>query len=308
MSSSSPIIPPLPRTLVVHKRSALEEYRRADAAQGHTNTEELLEAGSEAVARLRPSHERHQLSLDQVRAELEQRSWPHDVVYRGELESVSGYDLIVTVGGDGTVLDVSHRLTDATPLLGVNSDPVSSVGYFCATTGADFAETLTGVISGSVKAFELSRFRIAINDVLIDPPVLNDILIADGNPAATSRYILEVASHREEHRSSGIWVSTPAGSTAAIRSAGGIVLPLGSQLLQYLVREPYLPPHGRYNLLGGVQPIGDGLTVISRMRTGCVFLDGPHAVYNVAMGDRIAISGTAPPLVILGVDEDRRFS
>ncbi|MBH24008.1 MAG: NAD(+) kinase [Myxococcales bacterium] len=304
----TPKIPPRPRTLVVHKRSALEEYRRADTRAGHDETDDLLEAGNEAVARLRPSHERHQISLEQVRQELEHRSWPHDVLYRGDLESIAGYDLVITVGGDGTVLDVSHRLKDATPLLGVNSDPVSSVGYFCATTGADFSEALTGVISGRVRTFELSRFRIAINGTVIDPPVLNDILIADGNPAATSRYILEVASHREEHRSSGIWVATPAGSTAAIRSAGGIVLPLGSELLQYLVREPYLPPRGRYNLLGGVQPMGDGLTVISRMRTGCVFLDGPHAVYDVGMGDQIAITGAAPPLVILGVDEDRRFA
>ena len=51
----TPKIPPRPRTLVVHKRSALEEYRRADTRAGHDETDDLLEAGNEAVARLRPS-------------------------------------------------------------------------------------------------------------------------------------------------------------------------------------------------------------------------------------------------------------
>ena len=44
--------------------------------------------------------------------------------------------------------------------------------------------------------------------------VINDVLIAHKNPAATSRYLLELNKTKEEQRSSGIWIATPMGSTA----------------------------------------------------------------------------------------------
>jgi len=292
-----------PKTLVVHKRSLLEEMRA-----NNDDVDQLLAQGDESVSKLVPSHERHRKSLDTVCNVLDGLGWPMDVRYRGDVESVEGYELILTVGGDGTVLDVSHKLTNGTPLLGVNSDPVSSVGYFCATTAKGIEDALTGVLTGEVTALALSRFQISINGQVIGLPVLNDILITDRNAAATSKYILKVSSHVEAHRSSGIWVSTPAGSTAAIRSAGGIVLPLGSRLLQYMVREPCLPPRGRYNLLGGVQPIEAGLSLVSRMQTGGVFLDGPHASFDLNFGDRVEVLDTASPLVLLGVNEEKRFA
>lgn len=44
--------------------------------------------------------------------------------FRDSLNSrILGYDLVVTVGGDGTILDTSHFLDGNTPLLGINSDP-----------------------------------------------------------------------------------------------------------------------------------------------------------------------------------------
>lgn len=41
-------------------------------------------------------------------------------------ESIRNVDLVVTVGGDGTVLRASHFLDNSIPLLGVNSDPTKA--------------------------------------------------------------------------------------------------------------------------------------------------------------------------------------
>ena len=50
---------------------------------------------------------------------------PYDCLYRGELTSVAGYDLVLSVGGDGTFLEVARHAPDV-PILGVNSDPERS--------------------------------------------------------------------------------------------------------------------------------------------------------------------------------------
>lgn len=41
-------------------------------------------------------------------------------------ESIRDVDLVVTVGGDGTLLRASHFLDNSIPLLGVNSDPTKA--------------------------------------------------------------------------------------------------------------------------------------------------------------------------------------
>ena len=61
------------------------------------------------------------------------------------------------------------------------------------------------------------------------------------SPAETTRYELQFNKKVEEHKSSGLWLSTAIGSTAAISAAGGQELAFDSQLSQYIVRELYKP-------------------------------------------------------------------
>jgi hypothetical protein len=58
--------------------------------------------------------------------------------------------LIVSVGGDGTLLRASKAIRDGrrTLLMGVNSSPSSSVGFFCAATAKTFAPLFQQVLAG----------------------------------------------------------------------------------------------------------------------------------------------------------------
>ena len=58
-------------------------------------------------------------------------------------------------------------------------------------------------------------------------------------PASTTRYLLTFDGRTEDQISSGIWISTAAGSTSVIRSAGGKEMPPRSRRLQFAVREPF---------------------------------------------------------------------
>jgi NAD+ kinase len=289
--------PDNPRVLVATKETRLDLYQGKGSP-----VERLRSIHEESLERLHNSHREHVESLAQVERELTRRGWDYQV------QDVGGYDLVLTVGGDGTVLNLSHYISNGTPLIGVNSSPSYSVGYFCACDADELGRTLDAVLAQEVELFSLCRLSVSINGASCGLPALNDILITDANPAATSRYVLQVGDTLEERqRSSGLWISTPAGSTAAIRSAGGSVLPLRSRLIQYLVREPYLPKDKRYHHLSGVQELSQSITLISMMEQGRVFLDGPYHWWNLGVGDKVEIRGDASPLLIYGLREARRF-
>jgi NAD+ kinase len=292
-----------PHILVVHKKSRYEHF----VLEEHdANVEALIASGHASVASLKASHQTHTSSVERVVKVLKNRNLTFDLLYRGEVVSTRGYDLVVAVGGDGTVLDLSHRIAD-TPILGINSDPEVSVGYFTAGTAEDFETLLQMTLEKSWHPLALRRFHVRINGALIGPPVLNDVLIAHANPAAVSHYLLRVGNHApEEQKSSGIWVATPAGSTAAVRSAGGFVMPIGSLTYQYVVREPYPPKTGGYRFLKGIQPFDELFEVVSKMRDGRIFLDGPHLSFSFGIGDTVSLDPGAPELNIYGLEEERR--
>lgn len=294
-------LPSQPRVLVTYKKSRLEYHRSSADGSGTSSRHHGVDADT-----LEDAHRAHRESIEQVTDYLRQSGLDFESIYRGQLDSVDGFDLVTTVGGDGTVLDVSHRVCE-TPLLAINSHPDSSVGYFCAGRAPEFPDLLTRAADGDLPAFELERFSVDLDGRELQIPVLNEVLVAHANPAGVARYTLRPAEGGTEHqRSSGVWISTPAGSTGAIRSAGGFVLPLDSDYMEYLVREPY--PHSReiYRHERGVQSMDHPFEVTSRMEEGRIFLDGPHLSYPFPAGEVLQIGRGEHPVTIFGLEERRR--
>src|SRR6185295_20354394 len=106
----------------------------------------------------------------------------------------------------------------------------------------------------------------------------------------------EFKKSREEHKSSGLWISTAAGSTAAIGSAGGIFMPIASRNFQFLVRELYRRLGRKYDMGSGTIAFGRKLIILSKMRVGRIFLDGPHRVLPFPIGSKLEVSASAPVL------------
>lgn len=99
-------------------------------------------------------------------------------------------------------------------------------------------------------------------------------------------------------RSSGLRVSTAAGSTAAMLSAGGSIMPILSKDLQYMVREPI--PSGATNpslMHGWVKP-DETMDIYWFTEEGKVYVDGCHFTCTIRQGDTIQVSSKAPVLKI----------
>jgi NAD+ kinase len=230
-----------------------------------------------------------------------------EVVHRGGPRfRIPKADLVVSVGGDGTLLATSHQIGDGIPLLGINSAPESSVGFFCGAQRGNIAEMLERAFAGRLRSIELTRMRVDLNGKCIHARVLNDALVCHASPAATSRYILCVEDGEEDQRSSGMWIGPAAGSTAAQRSAGGRVLPFSSEKIQYVVREPYTPAGGHFRFAKGLVEPGDQLVLRSKMREAKVFLDGHRIVHAITIGDVLTMRRSADSLTVLGIAGKRR--
>ena len=287
-----------PRVLVIYKKSTYQRY----VGRAQKRLEELIEHGDISVEGLLQEHEIHQQTLKRARKALRDLGARAILRYRPEPMPEKGkWDLIVTLGGDGTLLWASHLADSSTPMLAINSAPDTSVGYFCAGDGHDVDEVFAAALAGRLKSSKLARMRVELNGRVISTRVLNDALYCHESPAATSRYIIEHDGHRERQMSSGVWIGPAAGSTAAIRSAGGKVLPIGSQKLQFVVREPYRGVDNKYDLIKGLVSPGDSLAITSRMTKGRIFLDGTQKVHAVRIGDRIELMLSGEPLVLLGL-------
>lgn len=289
--------------LLVYKKSKLALYAHE---RKNERFQELLDRGDEVARGFVEAHEAHLRSLREVKHALREQNVPFKSCYRARLtEADTKGRLVVTVGGDGTLLDASHRIADAT-VLGVNSDPERSVGFLCAARAETFTAVLEAVKTGRLRPVPVARLAAHLDGEPLRFPVLNEVLVAHKNPAATSRYLLAAGARRERHKSSGVWIAGPAGSTAAIASAGGVVQPLDDVRMQVRVREPYLAEHEAHALVNFFAEPGQRVELISRMREGVIFVDGPHKRLAFPLGAKLTVSASGPPLSLVVTDEMRR--
>jgi NAD+ kinase len=299
--------PGVPRVLVVYKKTAwqtnVKERRNPRYLQ-------LVKEGHQSVERLEAAHRAHQETLEETHRALDALGVRSVFRFRGDEGLVEGFDLVVTVGGDGTLLWAARWVGPEQPVVAINSAPSDSVGHFCAGKKGSVEASLAAAITGKLRAFRLTRMSVELDGEVVTRRVLNDMLFAHASPAATTRYLVRMDDGRrviaEEHKSSGLWVGPSAGSTAAQRSAGGVVLPAESERIQYVVREPYVPDDGTDRpppgprLHVGTVPRKGSITIVSKIREGRLFVDGPHRVRDVALGSEVVLRASDEPLTLLG--------
>jgi NAD+ kinase len=141
-------------------------------------------------------------------------------------ELVRSVDLIVVLGGDGTMIGAARMIGEAeTPVLGVN---FGTLGYLAEFSVDDMIPALEAILAGSYtleRRLMLAATVYRGGERLMYDRVLNDVVISK---SALAR-IIEIESWVDGQfvncfRADGLIISTPTGSTAYNLSAGGPVI------------------------------------------------------------------------------------
>jgi len=276
------------RVLVVAKIPLASRLRAADL-------ERLLASGALDQERMSDAARCHHHALTVVRDALRA-----DQVLERTVDTLRPGDdqdcqLIVTVGGDGTVF-TANALGGTVPLLTVNSDPTHSIGHFTRATADSVAEVLDRVRADTAQREELPQLQATVGQA--SWRILNDCLFSSRNPAAMSKYLLEVDGQREQQRSSGVWIATASGSTAAIHSAGATPVEAHQGALLFRVREPF---QGRLvsTILQGTQLPPRSLRLTPATPGLSLYIDGPNISCELPAGTSVEFGAAPRPLTLV---------
>lgn len=135
-------------------------------------------------------------------------------------------DLVIVVGGDGSMLSGARALVDSgVPLLGVNR---GRLGFLTDVTPEDIEEKVGEVLAGKYVSENrfLLEMRVMHGGQLVSAgTALNDVVLHPGEFIRMLEFELHVDDHFvTSQRSDGMIVSTPTGSTAYALSGGGPIM------------------------------------------------------------------------------------
>lgn len=194
-------------------------------------------------------------------------------------------DVIVTVGGDGTLLWTLMRNPEA-KLLGVNE---GELGYLTEVQPDSIEPALKRLHDGDY--FIETRCKLAVRkDGERLGTCANEVVVKTPRPSKILTFRVEAEDHViEDVRADGLIVSTPTGSTSYAMSAGG---PLVHPELQALLLVPLAP--FRVSLRPIVLPVTTTLTVTleEEEKQGALALDG-QVEHTLEPGEELSITRSA---------------
>lgn len=221
-------------------------------------------------------------------------------------------DLIVTLGPDGLVVNAAKYL-DGQPLLAFNPDPRLIDGVLLPFVIWQAELALKSAVRGAYQVAAITMAQATLNDGQ-NLLALNDLFIG-AKTHVSARYEITCGSHREAQLSSGIIVTTGAGSTGWWRSIltgaaeitqvqlGAVDVQAAKENyrfnwsaneLRFAVREPFISKTSAANLVCGTLPHGQMLEIVSRMpQNGVIFSDGVEEDFLEFNAGAIATIGVA---------------
>ncbi|MGP8336758.1 MAG: NAD(+)/NADH kinase [Methanosarcinaceae archaeon] len=131
-----------------------------------------------------------------------------------------GVELIISVGGDGTVLRNISKMDDPLPILGIN---MGNLGFLVDVIPKDAISSIENVLAG-FKYGKRARLAVSLNNTTL-PSATNEVVVITARPAKILTYKISVDDcELDELRADGVVFATPTGSTAYAMSAGGPII------------------------------------------------------------------------------------
>ena len=146
-----------------------------------------------------------------------------------ERELADVCELVIVLGGDGTILDVLHALGEKLPpLFGIN---LGTLGFLTTVGANERARAVRSIVDGDYVLSARTLLKVEIvrgGAVAVSRVVLNDAVASRGEVSRLVRLTVRIGDTLlTEYNADGLIVATPTGSTAYSLSAGGPVIEPG---------------------------------------------------------------------------------
>jgi NAD+ kinase len=205
-------------------------------------------------------------------------------------------DLIVVLGGDGTLLSIARRTGARVPILGVN---LGELGFVTEIVEREAMPMLARVIAGRYdldRRMTLAARLVRGREVLGRFRALNDVVITNGARARIVKFSVTVDRlPLATFRADGVIVATPTGSTAYSLSVGG---PVVEPTVQVVLLSP-VSPHTLSNRPVVLRPNAVVRIVLgSQEEDALLTIDGQEGV-PLSAGDVIEVRRGRSPVSLV---------
>jgi len=219
-----------------------------------------------------------------------------DATHVDEREVAKRADLVIAIGGDGTLLHAARNVAARNvPLVGINR---GRLGFLTDVTPEHLREALNAILAGKYLAERRLTLAAQLGKRAKSSSfALNDVVLQKGDTGRLLDFTTEVDNvYVNTHRGDGLIVATPTGSTAYALSCGG---PIIQPNVDALVMVPFCPHTLSDRPL--VLPSSSEIRVTLDNAGGSeahVVCDG-ESVARMAAGDVLTISLAKQPITLL---------
>lgn len=302
---------PYQKVVIVTRKTQLDELIERHGTRDQAAF--LLKNRGQSIDDIADAHQRYTHSLTALKAAIP-TSVRQQTIERNFLPNFlfGPHDLIVTLGQDGLVVNTAKYLKEQ-PILAFNPDPGRFDGVLIPFNMDEARNAIDASLRDQLSLKEVTMARAQLDDgQSLD--AVNDLFVGVQSHAS-ARYQLSYKKRSEEQSSSGIIISTGAGSTGWFRSivtgaygvSSGFVghkkladfrqnyrFDLEADELRFSVREPFVSNTSAAELIYGRIKAGENLEIISRIpQRGIIFSDGMETdflKFESGMRARIAIA------------------
>lgn len=275
------------KLVIVTRRTRLEEL--VERFNTRSQARFYIEHAGGCFADYEREYDRYRRALSRLEADLD-LGLPRQFLDRTLLPTFEfrADDLVVVIGQDGLVANTS-KYVGGQPIVAVNPEPARFDGILLPFDVSQARAAVANLIEGKATMREITMAEVNLNDSqrLL---AFNDFFIG-ARSHVSAQYRIEHDQHSEIQSSSGVLVSTGAGSTGWLSSifhmAAGVAkfcggasgqpvrVPWEARSLLYVVREPFVSRHSQAGIVAGMLEEEKELVLESLMPTaGVIFSDG----------------------------------
>jgi NAD+ kinase len=219
-------------------------------------------------------------------------------------EFFSQPDIMISLGGDGTMIGVCRRVSPRIPIFGIN---LGRLGFITPYSKNEFFDYLPQIIDGKFRTIAQPLYHVTVQrkgKTVFQQPFFNDAVLAKNDIARMIHLRVEASDeHVYNLAADGLIVSSTMGSTAYSLAAGG---PLVHPEVSALVLAPICPHSLTYRPLVISPKSKITLRLLPPFHTVNLTLDG-QVVFPIEETDLILINHKKAKRVSLIKNDSRSF-